>query len=427
MRSPARIPFVDLMAPHAELQKEFLSAFRGALRTGTFMGGAMVEDFERDFARYCNTSYCVGVGSGTQALRLALIAAGVTLGDVVVTVPNSFVETAEAICQAGAVPDFVDIDDRTFTMDPAKLREHLETLCYVNLATGKLFDKKSQRPVTAVVPVHLYGQMADMDPILEIAEKYNLIVVEDASQAHGAEYFSSTERRWRKAGSMGNAAAFSFNPGKNFGAWEEAGAVTTNDRELAQRVRTLRDHGQNGQYYYDPGKRNAGLHAARAGLLKTTLRHLPDWNKKRRENAFCYHGLLTSALDNITIPYEPSWARAIHNLYVIRVDNRDRLRSYLLAANIATRIHYPVPLHRQKAYGALGYKRGDFPITERVTSEILSLPMYPHLEFDQQYRVAQKVLEFVAQVVRSGRPGQSRMWPVRGRSPMRDSRLNRHG
>ena len=384
----------------------------------------MVEDFERDFARYCNTSHCIGVGSGTQALRLALIAAGVTLGDVVVTVPNSFVETAEAICQAGALPDFVDIDDRTYTMDPTKLQEHLETLCYVNQATGKLFHKKSHRPVTAVVPVHLYGQMADMDRILEIAEKYDLIVVEDASQAHGAGYFSNREGCWKKAGSIGNAAAFSFNPQKNLGAWEEAGVVTTNDRELAHKVRRLRDHGQTGQFYHDPEGCSTGLDAIQAELLRIKLKHLADWNKKRRENAFCYHGLLASTFDSVTIPYEPSWARAIYHLYVIRVDNRDRLKSYMAAANIATKVHYPVALYRQKAFGALGYKRGDFPITEKVTSEILSLPMYPQLEFDQQYRVARRVSEFV---LPSGRLGHSQMWATGGRSPVGDSRVNRNG
>ena len=395
MRVSAQIPFVDLVAPHLELQEELLSVFRSALRTGCFTGGSVVEDFERDFARYCDTRYCVGVGSGIDALRLALTAAGVEPGDMVVTVPNTFIATTEAISQAGACPEFVDVHERTYNMDWTKLTEYLETRCYVDTHTGKLCSKNTKRPVTAVVPVHLYGQMVDMDRILEIAERYNLIVVEDACQAHGAEYFSNKESRWRKAGSMGRAAAFSFSPGTNLGACGEAGAVTTSDEELAQKVRMLSDHSQTRQDYHDVEGHNASLDAIQAGILQIKLRYLADWNKKRRENAFCYHGLLSAVLDNIAIPYEPSWARAIYHRYVIRADNRDELKSYLRAANIATKIHYPVPLHRQEAYRALRYKTGDFPVTERITSEILSLPIYPQLEFDQQRRVAQRVLEFI--------------------------------
>lgn len=396
MRIPAQIPFVDLIVPHSELREELLEVFRAALRTGTFVGGSLVEDFEREFARYCGTRHCVGVSSGTDALKLALIAAGVRPGDVVLTVPNTFIATAEAISHAGALPNFIEVGERTYSMDGMTLREHLETHCHEDLATGKLFDKKTQRPVTAVVPVHLYGQTADMDPILEIAERYHLIVVEDACQAHGAEYYSNKEKRWRKAGSMGRAAAFSFHPGANLGACGEAGAVTTDDGELAQEIRILREHGETQRYYHDTEGYNARLDALQAGILQIKLRHLPDWNKKRREDAFCYHGLFTSVLDNITIPSEPSWARSAYHLYVVRVDHRDELKSYLLAANIPTKIHYPVPLHRQKAYRALRYKLGDFPITERIASQILSLPIYPQLEFDQQYRVAQRVVEFVA-------------------------------
>ena len=404
VRIPAQIPFVDLIVPHLELQEELLEVFRAALRTGTFVGGSMVEDFEREFARYCGTRHCVGVSSGTDALKLALIAAGVRPGDIVLTVPNTFIATAEAISHAGARPDFIDVDERTYSMDWMTLKEYLETRCYKNMATGKLSDKKTKRPVTAVVPVHLYGQTADMDPILEIAERYDLIVVEDACQAHGAEYFSNKQNRWRKAGSMGRAAAFSFHPGANLGACGEAGAVTTDDGELAQEIRILREHGETQPYYHDTEGYNARLDPLQAGILQIKLRYLPDWNKKRREDAFCYHGLLTSVLDNITIPSEPSWARSAYHLYVIRADNRDELKSYLLAANIPAKIHYPVPLHRQKAYRTLRYRIGDFPISERITSEILSLPIYPQLEFDQQYRVAQKVMEFVAQ----GRCNKSR-------------------
>jgi dTDP-4-amino-4,6-dideoxygalactose transaminase len=392
MRPSIAIPFVDLVGLHLDLQEELLSAFRSAVRSA-FVDSSMIDDFERDFSRYCGTRYCIGVGSGTDALRLALIGAGVKAGDVVVTVPNTFIATAEGISQTGARPRFVDIDPRSYNMDWVKLQEYLESRCYLDEATGKLLDKGLQRPVTAVVPVHLYGQMADMDPILEITERYNLVVVEDACHAPGAEYFSNKEKCWKKAGSMGKAAAFGFSPGEYSGACGEVGAVTTNDIELAGRVRTIRDHGKGRDHYNDALGYHSKLDSLQAGILQIKLRHLPDWTKKRREDAFCYHGLLTSA---VTIPYEPSWSRAIYHMYVIQTQNRGTLKSHLVADNIATKIHYSVPIHCQKAYQYLGYKPGDFPVTEKAASGVLSLPMYPHLEFDQQYRVAQKVLEFSA-------------------------------
>src|SRR5438132_2511785 len=210
MTGNGNVPFIDLVTPHLELEEELVSVFRSALKTAGFVGGRMVEDFERDFAQFCGTQQCVGVGSGTDALRFALIAAGVQPGDTVVTVPNTFIATTEAISQAGARPDFVDVDERTYTMNPQQLRSYLETKCTRDLHTDRVVTKRTGSPVTAVVPVHLYGQMADMDPILDLASQYNLVVIEDACQAHGAEYFSKKEKRWRKAGSMGNAAAFSF-------------------------------------------------------------------------------------------------------------------------------------------------------------------------------------------------------------------------
>lgn len=404
MKALTQIPFVDLIAPHAELREELLAVFETALRTAGFVGGAAVENFERHFAEFCGTAHCVGVGNGTDALRLALIAAGVLPGDVVVTAPNSFIATAEAISQTGARPQFVDVDERTYNMDPEKLRKYIETEYYLNRVDGRLLTKDTQQPVTAVVPVHLYGQMADMDSILEIAEQYNLMVIEDACQAHGAEYYSEREKRWRKAGSMGRAAAFSFYPGKNLGACGEAGAVTTNDEKIAQKVRMLRDHGQGRQYYHDIEGFNSRLDAIQAGILDVKLKHLSDWNNKRRENALCYGDLLTPASESITVPYEPSWSKAIYHLYVIRSANRDALQSSLSAATIGTKIHYPVPIHLQEAYRSLGYKPGDFPVAERTAAEILSLPMYPQLSFDQQSRVAQEVLQFVGQMKMSEAP-----------------------
>ena len=233
----SKVPFLDLATAHAELEEELVEVFRSVLGTACFVGGPMVEGLELDFAEFCEAKCCVGVSSGTDALRFALVAAGVRPGDCVVTVPHTFIATTEAITQAHALPEFVDIDERTYNMDPGKLREYLEAECDRDPATRQLVSRRSGRPVTAVVPVHLYGQTADMDRILELAETHNLIVVEDACQAHGAEYYSNKEQSWKKAGSMGKAAAFSFYPGKNLGACGEAGAVTTNDEQIARKIR----------------------------------------------------------------------------------------------------------------------------------------------------------------------------------------------
>ncbi len=262
------LPFLDLVTPHLELKEELCESFEKALAKGAFVGGAAVESFERDFAAFCHTAHCVGVGSGTDALRFAIMAAGVKPGSVVVTVPNTFIATAEAISQAGLQVDFVDINERTFNMDPEKLRKYLEADCYVDKSSGTLMNRRLGRPVGAIVPVHLYGQTADMDPILELADRYNLPVIEDACQAHGAEYFSRKENRWRKAGSMGQAAAFSFYPGKNLGSCGEGGAVTTNDADLAKRVRMLRDHGRSQKYFHEVEGYNGRLDAIQAGFSR---------------------------------------------------------------------------------------------------------------------------------------------------------------
>ncbi len=269
------IPFLDLVTPHVELEQELTEVFRKALRTAGFIGGPMVEDFEKAFAAFCETKFSVAVSSGTDALRFALMASGVKPGDVVITVPHTFIATTEAISQAGALPEFVDIDERTYNMDPGKLGEYLEKQCTVDDA-GKLISRRSGRPVTAVVPVHLYGQMADMDAILELADRYRLVVIEDACQAHGAEYFSQKHNRWMKAGSMGRAAAFSFYPGKNLGACGEAGAATTNDPAIAKHMKMLRDHGQATKYYHDIEGYNGRLDAIQAGLLHVKLGHLGE-------------------------------------------------------------------------------------------------------------------------------------------------------
>jgi dTDP-4-amino-4,6-dideoxygalactose transaminase len=393
MSNNSPIPFLDLVTPHLELQQELTAVFQRALRSAGFIGGPMVENFEKAFAEFCNTGHSVGVGSGTDALRFALIAAGVKPGDAVVTVPNTFIATTEAISQSGAIPEFVDIDERTYNIDPVKLREYLEKECERN-SSGYLTSRRSGRPVTAIVPVHLYGQTADMDPILDLSERFGLIVIEDACQAHGAEYFSRKQARWMKAGSIGHAAAFSFYPGKNLGACGEAGAVTTNSPDIAKSVRMLRDHGQAKKYYHDIEGYNGRLDAIQAGLLHVKLGQLSKWNDQRRRCAAEYDRLFRAAGDPVGTPFEPSWSRAIYHLYVVRSDDPEGLIALLKDKGIQTGIHYPVPLHLQKAYGALDYKMGEFPACERAASEIVSLPMFPTLTAEQQNRVVMTVQEF---------------------------------
>jgi dTDP-4-amino-4,6-dideoxygalactose transaminase len=383
------VPFLDLVTPHRELEDEIVATFRNALGSAGFVGGPMVEDFEREFAAFCGARWCVGVGSGTDALWFALVAAGVRPGDTVVTVPNTFIATTEAVFQAGALPDFVDVDERTATMDPERLRTYLEVECTPAPGTGRPVSRRTGRPVAAIMPVHLYGQTADMDPILDLAARHDLIVIEDACQAHGAEYFSRTAGVWRKAGTMGRAAAFSFYPSKNLGACGEAGAVTTDDERVAQYCRLLRDHGQSRKYVHELVGTNGRLDAIQAGVLRVKLRRLATWNEQRRARAREYDARLGPAAGAVTPPHVPSWSRPVYHLYVVRVGDRDRVQGELAAAGIGTGIHYPVPLHLGPS--ASGFRPGDFPIAERAAGEILSLPMFPALSSAQQDRVVDRL------------------------------------
>jgi dTDP-4-amino-4,6-dideoxygalactose transaminase len=392
------IPFLDLVTPHIELEQEFTEVFRQALHTAGFIGGPVVDKFEKAFAIFCDTSYSIALSNGTDALRFAIMACGVQPGDVVVTVPHTFIATTEAISQAGAIPEFVDIDEYTYNLSVEKLQQFLEEQCAQN-ESGRLVSLRSGRPVTAIVPVHLYGQMADMDSILRLANQYGLTVIEDACQAHGAEYFSKKLNHWMKAGTMGRAAAFSFYPGKNLGACGEAGAVTTNDAELANKIKVLRDHGQVKKYYHDVEGYNGRMDAIQAGLLHIKLAHLTNWNLQRRERANEYNRLLASNIA-VSLPYEPSWSRAVYHLYVVRTEDREGLMAHLGEAGIGTGIHYPVPLHLQKAYASLNYSPEDFPVATRVATEIVSLPMFPQLRADQQARVAEEIQVFTSNAPR---------------------------
>jgi len=388
------IPFVDLVAPHVELQEQLMEAVKGVLTTGMFVGGPMVEQFEQEFAKFSNANYCVGVSSGTDALRFALMAAGVGKDEIVITVANTFAATVEAIVQAGAIPQFVDVDPQTFNMSIDSLRAFLDTQCDRPARGRYPLHRASGRPVKAIMPVHLYGQVCDLDSMLALADEYGLMVFEDACQAHGSEYFSARNNAWQRAGSIGKAAAFSFYPGKNLGACGEGGAVTTNDADLARRIRMIRDHGQSRKYHHQVEGYNGRLDAMQAALLRVKLPFLNEWNRQRRGLAEKYNQLL-GVRDDVKTPFEPSWSRANYHLYVVVcAQGRDELQKHFADHHIGTGLHYPIPLHLQPAYAYLGSGEGSLPETERLAHTILSLPMYPQLRHEQQKVVVETIQDF---------------------------------
>ncbi len=338
-----------------------------------FAGGPFVEKFEEEFAQFCGCRHAIGVGNGTDALWLTLLALGIGPGDEVITVPNSFIATAEAISLTGATPVFVDIDSSTYTMDPGCLKEAI-----------------SDR-TRAVIPVHLFGQMADMDPIMAVAKEKGIPVVEDACQAHGAEC------RGRRAGSIGIAAAFSFYPGKNLGACGEAGAVVTNDPEIARTVRILRDHGQDRKYFHRLVGWNARMDGIQGAVLSVKLKHLDDWNEARRNAASSYCALLAE-FEELTLPMEAEYAKHVYHVFAIRISERDRLQKDLADRGIHCGVHYPVPIHLQQAYSQLGLVSGSFPIAELCSREFLSLPMYAELTQEQISDVAESIRALSLQV-----------------------------
>jgi dTDP-4-amino-4,6-dideoxygalactose transaminase len=387
------VPFLDLVTPHRELEEELVAVLRQALRSAAFVGGEQVDAFEREFADYCGAKHCVGVANGTDAVRFALMASGVGQGDAVITVSHTFIATVEAISQAGADTEFVDIDSRTYCMSPASLEEYL-VRCAKDPKSGRPLGARTGRPIKAIVPVHLYGQVADMDALMNIAARYGLLVIEDACQAHGARY-QSTDGTWRRAGTFGSAAAFSFYPGKNLGACGEAGAVTTNDASIAATIRMLREHGQAKKYYHDLEGYNGRLDAIQAGFLRVKLRHLDDWNAQRRAAAARYTAALVSTPE-VTLPFESERCHSVYHLYVIRSSNRDDLAGFMKDQGVSTGLHYPLPLHLQNCYKGRGYLPGALPNTERAAAEILSLPMFPGLSSADQQRVAAVIAQGVA-------------------------------
>ena len=362
-----QVPFLDLRVQHEPLMPELLEAFREVTEASAFAGGPYVEHFESEFAPYCHTRYALGVGSGTDALWLSLLALGVGPGDEVITVPNSFMATAEAISLCGAHPVFVDIEESTYTMDPALLESA------ITLRTQ------------AIIPVHLFGQMAQMDEILAIARRHGTPVVEDACQAHGAEY------KGRKAGSLGVAGCFSFYHGKNLGAFGEAGGVTTDEPDLCYRIRMLRDHGQAAKHLHSAIGWNSRMDGIQAAVLSLKLRRLEAANAARRAHAKLYDELLAGDA-RIVRPLVAEHNLHVFHIYAIRVPNRDEVLRRMAARGVNCAVHYPVPIHLQRAYGFLGLKPGSFPVAERCARETLSLPMYPELRTEQ--------IEFVAEVLR---------------------------
>lgn len=348
------IPFLNLKAQHQALKSEILAAVSEVLDSTAFAGGPYVAKFEEEFAAYCDARYGLGVGNGTDALWFALLALGVGPGDEVITVPNTFIATAEAITYCGAKPVFVDIDEETYTMDP------------------RLIEKAITPRTKAIIPVHLYGQMADMDPIMEIARQHKLFVIEDSCQAHGAKY------KGRTAGSIGDVGCFSFYPGKNLGACGEAGACVTNNLDLKNKMAMFRDHGQAKKYYHSVIGWNGRMDGIQGAILSIKLKHLRHWTESRRSHARAYTQALGHVRGVLT-PKEAPDRQHVYHLYVLRVKNRDTVLKTLADKGVNCAIHYPVPLHLQDAYASLGIKPGSLPISERCAKEIISLPMFPEL------------------------------------------------
>jgi dTDP-4-amino-4,6-dideoxygalactose transaminase len=366
------IPFLDLHAQYRSIKPEIDSAVLNVLDSSQFVLGQEVAAFEQAFAAYCHTNDAIGVNTGTSALHLALLAAGIGPGDEVITTPFTFIATAAAINYTGARPVFVDIDPASFTIDPTKIEAAITSR------------------TKAILPVHLYGQPADMDPILDIARWYGLIVIEDAAQAHGAEY------RGRRVGSIGDMGCFSFYPGKNLGAYGEGGAVTTSNPAFTRTIRMLRDWGSERKYYHDLKGYNYRLEGLQGAILRVKLRYLENWTEMRRMHATRYDTLLKDS--GYGVPTTDAKSRHVYHIYAIRHPERTALQAFLHEHGIGTNIHYPIPVHLQRSFADLGHKPGDFPQAETAANEVLSLPMYPEMETLQQDQVVAALHEWARQV-----------------------------
>lgn len=365
----SQVPFVDLKAQFASIEDQVMPAITGTLQKCDFIMGQNVAKFEEEFAAYCNTKYGIGCDSGTSALELVLRAYDIGTGDEVITVANTFIATTLAIEFTGATPVLVDIDPQTYMIDASKIEAAVTSR------------------TKAIMPVHLYGHPADMDPIMEIADKHGLVVIEDASQAHGALY------KGQRVGSIGHAAALSLYPGKNLGAYGDAGIIVTDDEAIADKLKLLRNYGSLKKYHHEMLGYNRRLDTIQASILRVKLQHLDEWSAARRRNAKRYNQLLADS--ELILPVEAEQTEPVYHLYVVRTERRDELQAHLQERGIATVIHYPIPVHMQKAHESLGHKVGDFPLTEEYAEQILSLPMYPELSDEQAAYVAEAIYEFM--------------------------------
>jgi dTDP-4-amino-4,6-dideoxygalactose transaminase len=366
-----KVPFLDLKAPYHELHTEMDAAYRRVMESGWFIQGEEVQAFEREFAAYCEVKHCIGVGNGLDALHLILRACGIGEGDEVIVPANTFIATWLAVSYSGATPIPIEPDPQTYNLDPHCLEAAITT------------------KTRAIMPVHLYGQTADMDPILAIAEKHGLKVIEDAAQAQGARY------RGRLSGTLGEAAGFSFYPGKNLGALGDAGAIVTNDDDLAERVRMYGNYGSKVKYYHDAKGYNSRLDEFQAAFLRVKLVHLEEWNRRRRQIAAFYLQNLAD-LPGLTLPQAPDWASPVWHIFPILYIERDRLQEYLKEKGVGTLIHYPVPPHLAKAYQEFGFSKGDFPISESIAATQLSLPISPHMDMDDAGYVVHALQEYLS-------------------------------
>ena len=364
-----KVPFLNLKVQYLEIKEEVNESIQDIMNTAIFAGGSYVDSFEKKFAEFCQCNHAIGVGSGTDALWVALLALGVGKDDEVITTPNTFIATVEAISFCGAKPVFVDVIEDTYSMDP------------------ELLEKAITPKTKVIIPVHIFGQMCDMDRIMEIAEKHNIYVLEDACQAHGSEY------KGKRAGSIGYVGAFSFYPGKNLGAYGEAGAIVTNDNELVSNIKKFRDHGQRTKYYHDIIGWNARMDNIQAAVLNVKLNYIEKWNEQRRKNASLYSKKL-AGIKGISIPFEAEYSKHVYHIYAIRAKNRDKLIEHLKNNDIGCGIHYPIPIHLQDAYKSLNIKEGMYPVSEKTANEFVSLPMFPELKEGDIDYVVDSIKEF---------------------------------
>lgn len=386
-----QVPYLDLRRQYRAIKPAIDNALHETIESCAFVAGTKVRQFEESFARYCSVQHAIGVSCGTSALYIALKALGVGSGDIVLTVPFTFIATVEAITLTGALPAFIDIETDSYTISPSALQRYCEKRCRWSEDRKELIDTESGLRVRAIVPVHLYGQVVDMDEIMDISSRYHLFVVEDAAQAHGATY------KQKKAGSLGHLGCFSFYPSKNLGAFGQGGAIVTNDGKYAERIRLFINHGQKGKYKYHSEGWNYKMDGFQAAILDVKLQHLDTWNRIRRQHAQLYSDTLRD-LPNIVLPKEKSDRQHVFHLYVIHVSDRESFEKHLQAASIGYTIAYPIPLHLQEAYADLRHKAGDFPNTEHAAQGVIALPIFPELTTDE--------IDYVCKSVRTWANGQ---------------------